>query len=312
MLFDPGKRETLSPMLKLGISQVMQYALLDEIFAAAAWDAKDIAFQGGTSIHVLWNSPRWSEDLDFLVTIDKAREIERVMERARKGIQRKLSLSLPGSEIRLKAPSGPPELRDVIKYEFVWSHANKMGAVKVKAEFFPVEPKHLEGYERVVARQRQDPMVIAMRPELADFDLSDLTVRSLVPAAAPETIYGDKMVALAKRPYTKPRDYFDLWWLSTQLGVAPDDARLYDVARRSADCYLYTDRDLKVGISRLLEQPPSLAADLESNLRIFLPPKIHAHLSRTGGFGDMYRHVMAEAARLAGMLDVHAEPEIVL
>lgn len=312
MLFDPGKRENLSPALKMGISQVMQYALLDEIFGAAVWETKDIAFQGGTSIHVLWNSPRWSEDLDFLVSIDKAREIERVMEKARKGIQRKLTLSLPGSEIRLKPPTGSPELRDVIKYEFIWGHSSKMGAVKVKVEFFPVEPKHLEGYERVVGRQRQDPMVIATRPELAEFDLGALTVHSLVPAAAPEAIYGDKMVALAKRPYTKPRDFFDLWWLTSQLGISPDDARLYDVARRSADCYLYTDADLREGLALLLEQPPDLARELESNLKIFLPSKLHSHLARTGGFDEMYTHVMTEAGRLATMLKERVAPEITL
>lgn len=312
MLFDPGRRENLSPALKLGISQAMQYVLLDEIFGAAAWEAKDIAFQGGTSIHVLWNSPRWSEDLDFLVTLDKAREIERVMERARKGIQRKLTLSLPGSLVRLKAPSDAPELRDVTKYEFVWSHPNKHGAVKVKVEFFAVEPQHLERYERVVGQQRQDPMVIAARPEMADFDPSDLTVRSLIPAAAPESLYGDKLIALAKRPYLKPRDFFDLWWLSSQLGVRLDDARLHDVTRRSADCYVYTDGDLIAGLTQLQEHPPELARDLEANLKVFLPPKIHAHLARSGGFDEMYRHVMAETGRLAARLSGRTDPEVSL
>jgi hypothetical protein len=174
MLFDPRKRENLPPVLKAGIAQVMQYGLLDELFSASAWTAKDIVFQGGTSIHVVWNSPRHSEDLDFMVSYEKVGEIERVVERAAKGIKARLMQSLPGSEIQVKFPKeGKGQLRDVVAYDVVWSHPQKIGSVRVKVEFFVIEPKHLENYRREVHEHRPDTMLIKARPELEDFNIND-------------------------------------------------------------------------------------------------------------------------------------------
>jgi predicted nucleotidyltransferase component of viral defense system len=319
MLFDPHKRENLPPLLKAGIAQVMQYRLLDELFSAGAWTAKDIVFQGGTSIHVIWNSPRVSEDLDFMVSETKTGEIGRVVEKAARGIKAAMMRSLPGSDVHVKFPqAGRGSLRDVMNYDVVWSHPKKMGGVRVKVEFFVVEPQHLLNYGREVHEHMPDAMLIKARPELDGFQASDLTVRSLMPVALPESIYGDKLVALAKRRYLKCRDFYDLWWLHSQLGVRPGGAAIYDVARRSADCYAYSDGDLADSLHDFQTHPAEVARDIEQNLAAFLPASVYEALAAPARgqdgntFDVMYRHAMAETGRLLDAIGActHAAPEL--
>lgn len=305
------RRTELTPGLRAAVAQVMQCALLDEILGATVWKATDIVFQGGTSIHVVWNSPRFSEDLDFMVAVDRSEDIQKVVEKAARGVERRIRLTLPDSEVRLKPSTKEAgEVRVCLKHELVWSAPTVMGNVRLKAEFFTVERDHLQAYRREARRHEPDAMMISTRPELADLDLGDLTVHAVIPAAHPESIYGDKLVALAKRPYTKARDFFDLWWLSTQLKVEVPSERLYEVVRRSADCYVYTDHELVAGLRLLSEKPPSMARELEENLKAFLPERLHRRLSASGAFEQMYRHVMEEGTRLADVLVERAGPEI--
>ena len=134
--------------------------------------------------------------------------------------------------------------------------------------------------------------------------LADLRVHSLVPAATPESIYGDKLVALAKRPYLKMRDFFDLWWLRTQMNVRLSDDALLATMRRSAACYDYSDAQIAEGCQKLLTYPPETAGDIRSNLVAFLPPRVYEQyqviVDENAGdaFDQMYAHAMSEVSRL--------------
>jgi hypothetical protein len=302
-------RAELTAVMRTSISQVMQYALLDEILGAGSWRADDLVFQGGTSIHLVWNSPRYSEDLDFMISVDRCDQIGRVMERASRGVRNRIMMLMPDSEIRLKPPSRPSgEVGSLLKYELVWSDPQTMGSVRVKAEFYTVKPEHLEAYRREARRHAPDAMTAAVRD--IGMDPGDMIVRSIIPAAHPESIYGDKLVAIARRPYLKPRDFFDLWWLHTQLGTDIADERLYDVVRRSADCYTCTDDDLVSGLHQIMQHPPSLAGIIEENLAAFLPQTLHRRMSEKGTFGAMYRHAMAESDRLCTAILSRPDPSL--
>ena len=305
------RRTELTSAMRNSISQVMQYALLDEILGAQSWQASDLVFQGGTSIHLVWNSPRYSEDLDFMISTERCGQIERVMERAAKGVCSRILLTMPDSEIHLKKPRADKDAAEpgsLLKYELVWSDISVMGSVRVKAEFYTVRPEHLDAYKRKSLRHNPDAMTAAVRD--MGMDINEMTVRSAIPAALPESIYGDKLVAIARRTYLKPRDFFDLWWLHTQLGTDVPTAGLYDTVRRSANCYDCTDADLVEGLQRIMQQPPSLADILEENLAAFLPPALHRRMSEQGKFGAMYRHAMTECERLCDVMAVHIEPDM--
>ncbi len=306
------RRVELPASLRHSVAQVMQYALLDEILSAKVWTPNDLVFQGGTSIHVVWNSPRFSEDLDFMISVERAGDIARVMERAAKGVRDRVAMTMPNCEVRLKAPIHEKEgVRSLIKYELVWSDPGTMGAVRVKAEFYTVAPEHLDAYRSEPRRHQPDAMMIATRPEI-DYSMGELMVHSVIPAAHPESIYGDKLIALAKRPYMKARDFFDLWWLKTQLSVNIDNDDLYGVMRRSADCYLYSDEEILVGLNSLTMKPPNLAREIEKNLSAFLPQKLHSRMKTAGAFDDMYRHAMAEGQRLSLVITERLPPVITL
>jgi hypothetical protein len=299
-----SKQVALTTSMRSRVSQIMQCALLDEILSSGTWRASDIVFQGGTSIHLVWNSPRFSEDLDFMVAVERAVEIGRAMERAARKVGARMQLTMPNSEIRLKSSDRDVEaVRNVIKHELVWSDPDVMGSVRVRADFFTVEAAHLADYKREGRVHRPDASLVADWPELEGCDISELTVHSVIPAAHPESIYGDKLVALAKREYLKPRDFFDLWWLTNKLGVAIGDDELYDVVRRSAVCYAYADSDLVTGLDCLLSHGPEIVRGLEENLSLFLPVRLHRVLAASGAFAEMYEHVRAEALRTRRVLE---------
>ena len=60
---------------------------LEGISEATEWTGKDFAFRGGTSLHLSWNSPRFSEDLDFLLEKRCAERLTRVMTNVKKHIE---------------------------------------------------------------------------------------------------------------------------------------------------------------------------------------------------------------------------------
>lgn len=49
------------------LRQALHVATLDALMASRRWEPGDLVFQGGTSLHLAHGSPRYSEDLDFLV-----------------------------------------------------------------------------------------------------------------------------------------------------------------------------------------------------------------------------------------------------
>jgi oligoribonuclease NrnB/cAMP/cGMP phosphodiesterase (DHH superfamily) len=187
--FNPKKKENLTPIMKQVIAQLMQVGLLEEVCSANTWTAKDLVFQGGTSIHLLWNSPRLSEDLDFIVSIDKTKEIDKILNKSLKTLQRKVSLILPETQLRLKKyQRSEEELHNVIAYDVVWTQPQKIGAVKVKLEFYITKCDLIEKYNKQFKTQNNS-FIIRTTPELNDLDIDSLISDTLIPVATPESIY---------------------------------------------------------------------------------------------------------------------------
>jgi predicted nucleotidyltransferase component of viral defense system len=62
----------------LGVQEASEWAqtphliYLNALTSSAEWSAEHFAFYGGTSLHLSWNSIRYSEDLDFLLSREAA------------------------------------------------------------------------------------------------------------------------------------------------------------------------------------------------------------------------------------------------
>jgi predicted nucleotidyltransferase component of viral defense system len=183
-----------------------QYYFLDALMADPGIQYEQIAFHGGTSLHFSWRSPRFSEDLDFLLARD-AGEIHAIVKKAGEKV---------GEAFRAEDPRFAIELKDktrrdqrMIAYELRISHPDYIGKSLVKVEFWRVSPEYLADYP-VALRSPIQPGQMVSR------------ISNPVPAATLETAYCDKLTAFATRRYLKWRDIYDLWWIGTQTDAKLD------------------------------------------------------------------------------------------
>lgn len=185
-------------------STAVQFAFLESFATVTGWLAKDVAFHGGTSLSMSWGSPRYSEDLDFLLNEGLADDrggftniIDKVVER----VNESLSLTIPdlSVELRNKTRDGSP----LLNYHLVASKPNVLNKAMVKSEFWTVNDEYLKNIETA--------MVYPMQR-------GDIALRSVaeIPAVTMNAAIADKLTALATRPYLKWRDLFDLHFLIGQ------------------------------------------------------------------------------------------------
>lgn len=192
------------------LRQTLHVATLDALMASRRWEPGDLVFQGGTSLHLAHGSPRFSEDLDFLV--NSALKLDFIGD----AMQARLEGTawLPG-DTRLtvgKVKDGHNPHAFVVSI----GGPDVIGAVRVKVEMWQTKKAALSAVKAVVA-----PVKLARGPAAG--------MQTFVPTADLPEIYADKVFALAARPYLKPRDVFDLHWLGTHSGLrecSVDDLRV--------------------------------------------------------------------------------------
>ncbi len=320
MSFDPRKRENLTVAMKAEIAAFMQSMLLDGLMRGKDWSTRDLVFHGGTSIHLVWNSPRYSEDLDFMISAKRADELAETVDDAAARISERLRASdapprlgsMADASITVKAATRnmSNEDRSMLAFDVKWTHPAKHGVVRVKLEFYAVPPEVLEEYQAGKGFHGGGIPGMGLRPAVRaditpDRDLflaEDLNVRESIPVATPSAIYGDKVVALAMRPYLKYRDFFDLWWLRTQMGLDLADEDAMSAVRASCAVYGYSDEELRDKAAFLLTSDPTEAKNIEENLRAFLPERVHDAFSREGAFRAMFEGAMKEMERVRALL----------
>jgi len=145
-------------------------------------EADQVYFKGGTAIRLLFDSPRFSEDLDFSTTLSK-QEIKKMLKKIELSIQNELPdlKILPlysgkqGIRFRVKYSSGEFKYPFVIRLDFTEINKSKMTQTTPLVTRFPIA---------------NFPLVIC---------LSD------------EEILAEKINALMERD--KGRDVFDVWFL---------------------------------------------------------------------------------------------------
>lgn len=299
--FDPNKKEPISHELQLEISELMQNMILEKIFSSKDWDTKNLIFHGGTSVHVAWSSPRYSEDLDFLMNIDQIDNINKAISDSIKDIEQELQKKYPGTEISLKTKGDNKKLRSVIVHDIIWKHPNKYGKVRVKTEFFTVPPSNIKAYESITKNWQPNDMLIWTKPQI-EIDNLKLNV------ASPKAIYGDKIKCIATREYLKPRDFFDLWWLKTQLSqyIPNNEEEIYKTIRNSADCYETTNIDLINGFEKILKLNRNETITLiENNLKNFLPEETYIKMLNNDNFSDMFDILQSEIKKCLNIIKIN-------
>lgn len=195
----------LSPETSAQWAAAAQARFLEAMMSDSALESGQLAFHGGTSLHLSWRSPRHSEDLDFLM-VKNAADIGAAMERARKRTEEAFRADDPRFIVEIKDKTKGRS--GMISYHLRISHPGYLGKTLIKVEFWKVDARYLAKYP------------VELRAPIQAGDLVS-RITHPVPAATLETAYCDKLTAFATRPYLKWRDIYDLWWIGTQT-----DARL--------------------------------------------------------------------------------------
>lgn len=198
-----------------------QLLVLDGLMVETPWKVGEVAFHGGTSLHLSWRSPRFSEDLDFLIS-RQVSDISVAMIRVARRVSEGLMAIDPG--LRFDMRDKTVDAQRMLSFQCVVTHPEVHGRAMVKAEFWRVDREYLDHYP---VRLRQ-PMAIG-----------DLVSRVMhpVPAATLATAFCDKLTAFATRPRLKWRDVFDLWWIGTQTNEPLDFASVIAQYQHNVSAY---------------------------------------------------------------------------
>ncbi|MGB6452829.1 MAG: nucleotidyl transferase AbiEii/AbiGii toxin family protein [Steroidobacteraceae bacterium] len=218
---------------------------------------EQIAFHGGTSLHFSWQSPRLSEDLNFLVARSAA-DLDAIVERAGQKVAEAFRSQDPQFEIEIKDRTREKER--MISYDVRVAHAAYLGKALIKVEFWRVSPEYLAQYP------------VALRSPIQSGETVS-RISNPVPAATLETAYCDKLTALATRPYLKWRDIYDLWWIGTQTATRLDLSAVTRQFLHNVSAYRTIDGlSPALALRKFLENDPvELLDKADPDLRRWVP-----------------------------------------
>lgn len=202
---------TFTQEQQLDLTKRLQLLLLDAMMATGSWGRDDLRFQGGTSLSLVYGSPRFSEDLDFIVGTTKG--LQRMLGATGARLSDGLRTLLPGAQVKLAARDVDLEVLDARNprtFTVSVTHPDWYRVIKIKVEFWLADPAAVKQYESGVRTASVMTAVADGSPLRASI------APVLVSVADLEEIVVDKLHALVCRPYMKYRDVFDLWWLRHQ------------------------------------------------------------------------------------------------
>lgn len=294
-------RKPLDPITARKWSDLGHMAFIDALTSSAVLRTNQFAFHGGTSLHLSWQSPRFSEDLDFLLSRDEGEKMPFIMKKVERRMVEILRAEDPGFDIEIRDKTKPGS--NLLDHLIVVSHSDYIGTSKVKAEFWQVETEYLDKFETAFAYPVKHGDLVSR-------------VSQPLPAATLEAAYADKLTAFATRRHLKWRDIFDLWWIGRQSEIdvpAMADRFLHHITAFQTHDNLSPGDALRKFLDR---DPTEIASEADPDLKKWLPPALWNTL-KGRGVDQMVSHVRQsieiivneiELRQPAPAGDVHDEP----
>lgn len=289
------RQKPLTPQLAAEWASLAHAAYLDALMSESELDCDQIAFHGGTSLHLSWRSPRHSEDIDFLLS-RKTKSLDTISAKVAISVQEYFSAIDPLFTIELKNKTRDESRMPV--YHLVVSHPHFMGNTMVKVEFWRVDPDYLKKY----------PTEFKTPATQADM-VSRLS--NPVPAAKLETAYCDKLTAFATRPHLKWRDIYDLWWIGTQTDSTLDLESIATQFLHNVSAYTTLDSLPPADALRLFLKNDKewLVKKADPDLKKWLPENVWQRL-HPEGVSQMVDYVFHALATVADQVDKHNDESI--
>jgi hypothetical protein len=256
------------------VASLAHFLTLNALSQSADFHRHALTFQGGTSLALAWASPRFSEDLDFIAGGVGPQQLSEAMHLVAREVQRAIAPFYPGAQVDLADKSGNG--KQLAMFQVGVTLPGVVGKVKVKTEFWQVTSDKADHYQRV-------------HRSLAPAGGATLytTVRPIFQVATPKQIFFDKLNAIAHRGRLKPRDVFDVWFLTTQLRQgAGEGPEAFDAAAVFADVpeflesmdntaalYNQTGAEAIPGLQGFVDMPlAEVMKSMESGLRPWIAP----------------------------------------
>ena len=285
-----AKKRTLSSQEEAQWREVLQTATLAALMNSRRWEPGDLAFRGGTSLHLAHGSTRFSEDLDFLVRGGLS------LKGLSREVHKKLALP-PGVPADLSVSVSPSkDERNPHSFYVTLAGPQVLGSAKVKVELWQAPSAALS------------PLVLKVST------IRSSAGQAFVPTLTLEEIFADKVYALGGRDRIKPRDVFDVWWLCEQGTPAPTTQavcnRLAIYPASSGHMVDTAAAWLASAQLRLTElQAPDAAPLVMADLRRWLPPFWAIDLNQTQAMlGLCVQHLQAGMQAVAAQLQVAQGP----
>jgi predicted nucleotidyltransferase component of viral defense system len=261
-----NKKTELTRAQEIEWSKKAHIGFINGLLNAVPWSEKELVFHGGTSLHLSWDSPRHSEDLDFLLS-RSTDGLEAALKKAIASVQAEFLEEDPAFVVELRNKTRDASRMPV--YHLVVSKPEVLGNVLVKAEFWMVEPEYLQKYKTSLRSTRKT---------------LDGRISHPIPAATLETAFCDKLTAFATRPFLKWRDVYDLWWIGTQTKVDIDLERAVPQFLHNLSAYQTRNNLSPSDALRLFtaQDKTKVCADAEKDLKIWLPESLWKVLNPNG------------------------------
>jgi len=218
-------------------------------------EASDIVFHGGVSLKVMYQSSLQSEGLDFIIYKQSVATYNRALPLLMKDVQQIMMLEYPNMNMTWNSKINP--------------ETNVMiGTMKVNMQAW-----HSDIGLKIACYPAQD---------MTDYASSNMDIDSFTdlvfPTATLDAMMGDKMVALAMRPYFKARDAYDIWWM-TKKGISPS----LEHVNNACAVYGYAPADV-LNTLQSIDKRMGSSSSLQKDLACRLSPELHKHFIQNGIF----------------------------
>lgn len=285
------KKGNLTREENFEIASTLQLLVLDGVFKSEVMSAPNAVFHGGTSLSVARNSPRFSEDLDFLVSEKAAEALPGVVAKSFEDAASSISSVYPGSVLKLAGPRGD----EVSQWLIRWEHPNRRGVVKVKLEFMSASPFSLSNYRS---------STILPVPKVGSF----VRLESAIPVPELVAAWGDKIKAVATRPVLKWRDVHDLAFVANAMPSPRDYSGDVEAVLESAEIYGVGLDEVADGLMGVLSSVELKdVVSFEKDMRRWLPEDVWENMSSAGVFRKMHRTGVDEIAKATDAIELRRE-----
>ena len=223
------------------VREYFQHLFLSHLYRQK--DADHLLFKGGTALRIIWQSPRFSEDMDFTGTHANIRAIESVLERTLVGVE--------GEGIHVKideAKKTSGGYFSILQFE----GEGNQGEIQLEVSLRP-------------AGRAKGDMALIPSEFLPPFTLIHLDEKTLV---------DEKVGALLTR--AKPRDFYDLYFiLRSRLAFKEVFQKDKGLKAKLMEAMNKTKLDAKSELKRFL---PASQHGLLKNFKVTLSAEIERSL----------------------------------